>query len=835
MGRGKRHKSAQSGKFLSKEDAEALLAAEALAFATENSDPNIGNQQHRLVVPFGENRGGSRRAEVVDGRTAEKIRRLERDLAAERERSKNLKTELDQRANDIIQARNGAGTKLQALIEKAAHANMEQKEELIKVKDQHRKAKQQVWKMRSQAAARAKEAAKRVQKKLYNRRRARKTQVADTKVVKTCVPPPSFAVDDRRRYDYIRYHAAKLEAWFVKTFSDGSTGESALEVLTFFLDLRSTLARDIMIKLEIPTAIEAEVVRSLQASLSVEKAAAIRSSTGMTWDGYRQFAKALFTEWDPVACTETPMDMPFGGKPPQAPRTHTLMKHENEIYKEFGLDQSLDGVVAWCDVKKLLELRLSCFPDEQLAAVGEAGIHLFFGADAFRLHKHNNTKAVLCVCKPLLERKGENDSRLEGWAVNSKDNNLKMALYEGSDCYSEFTTKGSITQKMLAEIHDKGLDVKGTHYKAKVGLFGDMAFLDSILGGSGCGSDRPCILCDVHTKHLMWKKETFQDEGVEAPKEYTMRERTMLSHAFGAAYGITQPYECPGCHKVVSRHCQHPPITTAEQAAYRKEHRHQQHGRPPPQLPLEDIVACSMHGEHNILAQTWYASVQQQLWDKDITDKVTKIVNEDWKMKRFKITRNTGKKAQTKDSPHFNGPEGKIVCARRAEVLAVVAPPTHQDHQLIIALWEAQDKLFEIWRRPAPADANDWGAAGDEAQEAAESYVDLFTLLAGASDGTVTMHYAMFHWPEHIRKWGSLAGINAQGLEAGNQECKGDSKTHSNRQTVRILQNGTWSRGRAAQLLAKSITRQIARVRATSQKQLVRHVRRTPIVGNQAG
>ena len=202
MGRGKRHKSAQSGKFLSKEDAEALLAAEALAFATENSDPNIGNQQHRLVVPFGENRGGSRRAEVVDGRTAEKIRRLERDLAAERERSKNLKTELDQRANDIIQARNGAGTKLQALIEKAAHANMEQKEELIKVKDQHRKAKQQVWKMRSQAAARAKEAAKRVQKKLYNRRRARKTQVADTKVVKTCVPPPSFAVDDRRRYDY---------------------------------------------------------------------------------------------------------------------------------------------------------------------------------------------------------------------------------------------------------------------------------------------------------------------------------------------------------------------------------------------------------------------------------------------------------------------------------------------------------------------------------------------------------------------------------------------------------------------------------------------------------
>ena len=127
MGRGKRYKDAESGKFLSKEEAEALLAAEALASATENVDPN--NQQLRLVVPFGENRGGIRRTDGVDGRSIQKIRILERDLAAERERSKNLKTELDRRATDVLQAKNGAGNKLHALLEKTALANKEQKNE----------------------------------------------------------------------------------------------------------------------------------------------------------------------------------------------------------------------------------------------------------------------------------------------------------------------------------------------------------------------------------------------------------------------------------------------------------------------------------------------------------------------------------------------------------------------------------------------------------------------------------------------------------------------------------------------------------------------------------
>lgn len=232
-----------------------------------------------------------------------------------------------------------------------------------------------------------------------------------------------------------------------------------------------------------------------------------------------------------------------------------------------------------------------------------------------------------------------------------------------------------------------------------------------------------------------------------------------------------------------------------------------------------------MHGQHNILAQTWWATISCNLWDPKTTEKVGKIVNGDWNMKRFTITKNSGKKAQTKDNtPHFNGPEGKIVLKRREEVLKIVIPETHADHALVYGLWEAQDTMFAAWEAPAPADPADWTATGDAAQKAAETYCELFTLLTSAADGTVTMHYAMFHWPDDIRRWGSLCGINAQGLEAANQESKFDGKHRCNRQTIRLRKDGTWTRGRAAQILAKAIHRQVARSTTAAQKVLKRHV-----------
>ncbi len=140
--------------------------------------------------------------------------------------------------------------------------------------------------------------------------------------------------------------------------------------------------------------------------------------------------------------------MPFGGTPWPLPRTWRLRAYENEVLQSFGLEQSSDGITAWCDIIKLLEARLGCFPLDQLPTGPEQWITIFFGADAFRLHKANSLKAVQCVAKPFLERRNEG-MRLQNWAVISVHNNLRMAVYEVSDCYQEFTTKGSIAQQQM--------------------------------------------------------------------------------------------------------------------------------------------------------------------------------------------------------------------------------------------------------------------------------------------------------------------------------------------------------------------------------------------------
>ena len=99
-----------------------------------------------------------------------------------------------------------------------------------------------------------------------------------------------------------------------------------------------------------------------------------------------------------------------------------------------------------------------------------------------------------------------------------------------------------MVQQALDQLAKEGLQLHGQAYVVKLCLFGDMAFLHSVLGGSGCSSDRPCILCNIHSRYLMWKKDTFLDEGVEFPATITLKMRTMLSHAFGEEYGLPESY-----------------------------------------------------------------------------------------------------------------------------------------------------------------------------------------------------------------------------------------------------------------------------------------------------
>jgi hypothetical protein len=162
-----------------------------------------------------------------------------------------------------------------------------------------------------------------------------------------------------------------------------------------------------------------------------------------------------------------------------------------------------------------------------------------------------------------------------------------------------------------------------------------------------------------------------------------------------------------------------------------------------------------------------------------VTEKVAKVINEEWNMKRFKIKQQTGTRAITKETTHFNGQEGKKVIKERGVFLDIinkyVAKNSHVAREAAESLWLAQDKLFSILQAVEP-DRSKWKALSEKARKTTEQYCDLFINICSTSDGTSTMQYAMHHWPENIAEHGSLAVINAQDLEASNQATKKDGK-----------------------------------------------------------
>jgi hypothetical protein len=181
----------------------------------------------------------------------------------------------------------------------------------------------------------------------------------------------------------------------------------------------------------------------------------------------------------------------------------------------------------------------------------------------------------------------------------------------------------------------------------------------------------------------------------------------MLAHAYGPEYDLDEPYVCDGCGKTIRDHYQYPPENHNQEMTSMHKHFSQKHGRPPAQeVALADIVCCSIHGEHNLLAQTFYSTITQHIWNKKVTEEVAKVVNEEWNMKRFKIKQQYGTKALTKDTPHFNGPKGKKVIKERGVLLDIinkyVAKNSPASRDAANSLWSAQDNLSLIWHTVEP-------------------------------------------------------------------------------------------------------------------------------------
>jgi hypothetical protein len=230
------------------------------------------------------------------------------------------------------------------------------------------------------------------------------------------------------------------------------------------------------------------------------------------------------------------------------------MEFEQSLLVKFGFKESDDGLTAWGEVIPMLTLRLDGIPIAMFPP-SEEPLIIFFGADVVRMYKDNSTKTVLCVVKAMIQRTDREVNRLQGWAINSDMNCIKAAIYEGGDSYVEMSTKGSmILQRQLVKLHHEGLTIhKGRdtehHRKVRLGIFGDVAFINSTLGSGGCITNNCCPKCDCEKHQLMLSRDEFEHQNLAHPSPMTIRRRNMLAHAYGPEYDLDEPYVCEGCGK----------------------------------------------------------------------------------------------------------------------------------------------------------------------------------------------------------------------------------------------------------------------------------------------
>lgn len=143
--------------------------------------------------------------------------------------------------------------------------------------------------------------------------------------------------------------------------------------------------------------------------------------------------------------------------------------------------------------------------------------------------------------------------------------------------------------------------------------------------GSGCNSRELCLEYDVANSYLHYNPQMFINVGMQLPKAMNYDRRCRLAHAFGEEYNIFEPYVCEGCQKQsVRMECmpqrQRQRTTgTGTLTIHSAMASHRSLYAPPTKY-------LCLHGELNVLAQTWYATITQNLTDKATVDAVNAVV-----------------------------------------------------------------------------------------------------------------------------------------------------------------------------------------------------------------
>eukprot|EP00873_Tetraselmis_striata_P012416 jgi/Tetstr1/432680/TSEL_022048.t1 len=187
------------------------------------------------------------------------------------------------------------------------------------------------------------------------------------------------------------------------------------------------------------------------------------------------------------------------------------------------------------------------------------------GSTAFKL---GHQGAVLAILNPLLMRVAKSGCVLEGWAVNSIHNAVKIMLYEGQYKHDQFINEMEAIKDQLMEIvYGLGMKLHGEVYTFKLVLGGDMAFHGD-----------------------------YERKGMTKPITKSIGYAAMMAHAMGKEYGLEEPHLCPSCGENIHRIFPHGD-SKEDMHDYQWAHFGQRQKCPPGFMRIEpeDMIGDTMH------------------------------------------------------------------------------------------------------------------------------------------------------------------------------------------------------------------------------------------------
>jgi len=480
-----------------------------------------------------------------------------------------------------------------------------------------------------------------------------------------------------------------------------------------------------------------------------------------TWD---RMAQRTCTKFDAVSQSYVP-DVVDGMLPPVLPNSHQLSKWAKELCDEAQFKYDPTTKVASVDFHAAILSALQSLDTQRLGAQKQPiqlnrVITINLKADSANCgNGHNITP--FCFSLPL-----------EALAANSPKETYTFFLYDGSDAQQALKVAlGNSTLEQLRSLKNTTLIYKGQPITFEVVESGDLKYISSSVGHSGCAHACPCPLCECTRANL----------AVDGQYQARTSERIQLLSHTAPVRADGSCHTCPGCEVRITPEVIAEAVRLSESDApaditARRQFASDHFGIQPGigsllgTDPSRDIAICLLHCLLNIMACMWKFSIGF-VADNETAKALVLLLKD--KRVQFKpaTTLEEFRKALLRKS--LNGPECQTFFDCKDAVLELCFARGNQVTKLamsaLIAQWE------RLWIKLKQVDDN-----GDRVAQAESIRVDAVALrdeymkVAACENSTLYFHMLTHddHIPRMIRRFGNLSKYSGQGMENGHSISK---------------------------------------------------------------